>query len=222
MEMAASDDKVLRVTIGGQVPRRGNVLSRVLGRAILRVMRWRVEGQFPDLPKMVIIGAPHTSNLDAVIAVAAQTALGLRTNLMGKHTLFWGPLGFALRWFGVIPVDRKGAHGIVERSVAAFNSSERLLLLIAPEGTRKAPAAWKRGFWVIASSAGVPILPAAFDYKSRRIVIGPPLMPSGDYDADLRRLLDFYRENAGPRYPDRASAPICAVLGLDWRSDAKS
>lgn len=214
MEEADSTGVVAGVSIGARVPRRGNVFSRWLGRATLRALGWRIAGEIPDAPKMVIIGAPHTSNVDALIAFAALTALGLRASVFGKHTLFRWPLGAVSRWLGLIPIERSHAHGVVEQSVRAFADNEAFLLLLAPEGTRKAAPAWKKGFWAIACGAGVPILPAALDYRRRRVVIGQPLVAGADYESDLMRLLDFYRDNASPRRPERASGPIRDVLGL--------
>ncbi len=209
-----------QLPVGGQVARRGNGFSRLLGRGFLRLTGWRLEGAIPDLPKMVLIGAPHTSNMDGIVAIAVLTALGLRAGTMIKDTAFKGAMGPVLRWFGAIPVNRRAAHGVVGESVEAFNANERLLLLIAPEGTRTSAREWKRGFYLIAQGAGVPILPAAIDYARRIVTFGPALTPNGDYEADLARLLSFYRDHASPRHSARASAPICAALGLDFRSAA--
>ena len=174
-------------------------------------MGWEVQGVIPDLPKMVMIGAPHTSNMDGVMAMATLTALGLRSGTMIKDSAFVGPLGAVLRWFGAIPINRRIAGGVVEQSVQAFNDAERLMLLIAPEGTRTSATEWKRGFWLIASAAHVPILPAAIDYQKKRITFGPAVVPTDDYAADLKKLLDFYRDFGGPRHPERASGPIRAA-----------
>jgi 1-acyl-sn-glycerol-3-phosphate acyltransferase len=208
----------ISVSIGKSVPRRGNAVSRWLGGAVLRALGWRIEGVIPDAPKMVVIGAPHTSNMDGVLALAALTALGVRASILGKDTLFWWPLGPVLQWFGIIPIDRRNPNGVVGKCVEAIGRSEAMLLLIAPEGTRKAAAEWKRGFWMIASGAGIPILPASLDGRAKRIVIGD-LVIAQDYDSDLAHAMKFYRDNAGPLRPERASAPICAALGLDWRGD---
>ena len=75
------------------MPRRGNAFSRALGRGLLALGGWRIEGEFPDRPKLVAIVAPHTSNWDFVIGIAAVYALGLRVRFLGKHTLFHPPLG---------------------------------------------------------------------------------------------------------------------------------
>ncbi|MBI2382466.1 MAG: lysophospholipid acyltransferase family protein [Gammaproteobacteria bacterium] len=204
----------MSLAVGAQVPRRGNAFSRWFGRFVLWAMGWRLEGAIPDLPKMVLIGAPHTSNMDGVLGLAALTALGLRAGTMIKDGAFKGVLGPVLRWFGAIPINRRSPKGVVEQSVDAFNRSERLLLLIAPEGTRHGAAEWKRGFYHIASGAGVPVLPAAADYRRKRITFGPPVVPSGDYAADMHRLLEFYGSYGAPRHPERLSAPMREALRL--------
>ncbi len=209
----------MSLTIGPNVPRRGNAFWRWLGRFVLWAMGWRLAGSVPDLPKMVLIGAPHTSNMDGVIGLATLTALGLRSGTMIKDTAFHGPLGVVLRWFGAIPINRRSPKGVVEQSVDAFNSNEKLLLLIAPEGTRHSAPDWKRGFYLIAKGAGVPVLPAACNYETKVITFGAPLTPSGDYEADLRKLLEFYRVNGAGQHPERLSKPLCEVMGREWRPE---
>jgi 1-acyl-sn-glycerol-3-phosphate acyltransferase len=205
-------------TIGAQVPRRGSAFSRWLGRVFLRVLGWRVQGAIPDLPKMVLIGAPHTTNWDGVIALATLTALGLRSGTMIKDTAFKGAImGPLLRWFGAIPINRKSPKGVVEQSVDAFDAVPALLLLIAPEGTRKGAPEWKRGFWHIASGAGAPILPAAIDYRRKIVTFGPPVHPTGDFAVDMKTLLAIYAPHSAPRHPGRVSKPMAEALGMEWR-----
>ncbi len=207
-------------TVGDRVARRGNALSQWLGRAILRVMGWTVQGPVADLPKMVMIGAPHTSNMDGVLAIATLTAYRLRAGTMIKDSAFKGIMGPVLRWFGAIPINRRAAGGVVGASVGAFRDNEKLILLIAPEGTRSSADEWKRGFHLIAASAGVPILPAAIDYMRKRITFGPPVYTTDDYESDMQRVLDFYRDYSAPRHPERASKPICDTLGLTFQPRA--
>lgn len=172
------------------------------------------------MPKMVLIGAPHTSNMDGVIGLLTLTALGLDAGTMIKDTAFKGFMGVVLRWFGALPVNRASARGVVDQSIEAFNSRESFLLLIAPEGTRNAPAQWKRGFHHVAAAAGASVLPAACDYINKRITFGPPLYPSEDFAADMQQLLLFYRDHSSPRHPPRLSKPICEVQGKPWVSRA--
>jgi 1-acyl-sn-glycerol-3-phosphate acyltransferase len=212
----------MNMPVGANVPRRGNFVSRGVARILLRLMGWRLAGAVPDLPKMVLIGAPHTSNMDGVIGLLTLTALGMRAGTMIKDSAFKGAMGVLLRWFGAIPINRRSPKGVVEQSVDAFNENPKLLLLIAPEGTRSNATEWKRGYYHIALGAKAPILPAACDYKRKIITFGPPVMPSGDYPADLQRLLEFYRDYGSPRHFDRMSKPLCDIMGVKWqRSDDK-
>ncbi|WP_084602423.1 lysophospholipid acyltransferase family protein [Thermomonas hydrothermalis] len=164
-----------------------------LGRAVLRLGGWRVEGAFPDLPRLVVIAAPHSSNWDGIWGFAAKLALGIRLSVLGKHTLMRIPLLSAfLRWQGVIGVDRAAPQGVVEQAIALLRRPGSLWYAIAPEGTRKPVARWKPGFWRIARGAGVPVLAVAFDYPHRRIVIGPVFTPGEDMDADIARIQRWY------------------------------
>src|SRR5687767_236593 len=123
--------------IGSEIPRSGGVISRTLGQWTLRVMGWRVEGQIPNVPKLVIIAAPHTSNWDFVVGIATKLALGLRVLWFGKDSLFRAPLGPVMRALGGMPVDRHSSHDVVKAVVDEFDRRDRMMLGIAPEGTRK-------------------------------------------------------------------------------------
>jgi 1-acyl-sn-glycerol-3-phosphate acyltransferase len=212
----------MSLPIGDRVPRRGNALSRGIGRLFLALLGWRLEGGIANLPKMVLIGAPHTTNWDGVLSLAALTALGLRSGTMIKDSAFKGPLGRLLRWFGAIPIQRGAAGGVVEQSIDAFAAHSELLLLIAPEGTRYAAADWKRGFHRIAAGAKVPILPAAIDYGRKCIHFGPVLVAGSDYEADLATLLRFYGRHSEARHPRRTSKPVCKALGRSWQASVKA
>lgn len=194
--------------IGPAVPRRGNRLSRGMAYLLLRLLGWRVEGSIPDLPRFVIIGAPHSSNWDFVIAMPAVLALGLRVTILGKHTLFDTPLAPLMRWCGVIPVDRSHPSGVVGACVQALKGADRLVLGLAPEGTRRPGAPWRSGFWHIAHQAGVPIVPVALDYGRRRFRIGAPLMPRGDLRADLDILAAFYEGTRGAKRTMHGPLPL--------------
>ena len=73
--------------------RRHSVFSKALGRAMMRLSGWHIEGNLPDLPKVVISVAPHTTNWDFVIGVMVLWALDIKISFLGKHTLFRGVFG---------------------------------------------------------------------------------------------------------------------------------
>ena len=153
---------------------------------------WRLAGEFPDVPKLVFVAAPHSSWWDGVWGLLFKVGLGLDASFMAKRELFFWPLGPLLRRLGAIPVERGAAHGVVPQMVQRFARSERLWLGIAAEGTRKKVRKWKSGFWHIAREAGVPVMLVYFHYPEKTIGIGPLLQTTPDLDADMARIRAFY------------------------------
>lgn len=175
------------------MPRRGGPITRAVGRLALRLLGWRIVGEFPNVAKLVVIAAPHRSNWDFVVALMLKFAFAIDASFIGKHTLFRAPFGFLFRYWGGIPVDRRSSNDTVAAVVARFAAADHLWLAIAPEGTRKVGAPWKTGFWHIARGAGVPIFPVALD-RSRRIIRVMPTIEPTDLEADIRRLKAAYAE----------------------------
>ncbi len=171
--------------LGPRVQRAHGRLAAALGRFMMGIRGWRVEGGFPDIPRMVLIVAPHTSNWDFLTGTWVKLAMRMGARFVGKHTLFRGPLGVLMRWLGGVPVDRSNAAGFVEETARVLRESERMTLVLAPEGTRKHTDRWKSGFYRIAVAAGVPIVLAGFDYPRKVIFFGPTIEPTGDYERDL-------------------------------------
>jgi len=175
-----------------------NRLIEWLGKTILRLGGWRMAGEFPDLPKFVLIAAPHSSNWDGLWGMAVKLGTGMKLSILGKDALVKAPLlGRLAVWQGVIGVDRGAAHGVVEQAANAIRKADRMWYTIAPEGTRKLVDRWKPGFWHIARNAGVPVVPAYFDYATRTLGIGPPFELTGDMRADIARIQRWYAPYKG-------------------------
>lgn len=183
---------------------RPNGVLHWLAARSLRLAGWRVEGALPDLPKFIAIGAYHTSNWDFVAFLAAMFYLRVRTFWIGKESLFRGPLKPLLRWLGGVPIRRDASYNAVHQIVDVINEHERIIVVLAPEGTRKKVDHWKTGFYYMAVGANVPIVPCGIDYSHKRVIIGEPLWPSGDVEADFTQLRTFYH-GITPRYPQQAS-----------------
>ena len=177
--------------------RRGGVVSSTLGRMLMRLSGWRFEGVLPDVPKLVIAVAPHTTNWDFVIGVMVLWALDIKISFLGKHTLFRGAFGKWMRSIGGIPIDRESTHGVVGDAVQAFERAPRMVLALAPEGTRRLDKGFKMGFLHIAHGANVPVLLAYFDFSRKVIGFGPMLVTTGDVEGDMQIVLDFYRPIRG-------------------------
>jgi 1-acyl-sn-glycerol-3-phosphate acyltransferase len=172
-------------------------MSASLAKFILRLFGWRSEGQPPDLPKYVMIAAPHTSNWDFPITVLFAMAYRIKPKMMMKHTMFRWPFGYLFRALGAVPIDRRSANNVVSQTIEQFKRHDKLIMLIPPEGTRSNVRFWKSGFYHIAHGAGVPISLAFMDFKRKVAGFGPLFTPSGDIQADMALIQQFYASIAG-------------------------
>ena len=177
-----------------------------IANALLKLIRWRVVGIEPQVPKFVAIVAPHTSNWDLPIGLICGFASGFLRRPYGfmmKDVVFRWPVAGLVRRIGGLPIDRGRPHDIVPRMAAVFPAHDRLLLVITPEGTRRRTGYWKSGFYRIAQAAGVPIVPISFDYAKRECHVGAPFVPTGDLDRDLTVIRQFY-QGATAKRPEKA------------------
>ena len=184
-----------------------SLLSRAVRGFLLWLYRsrgWKLEGLAPASPRCVIIGAPHTSNWDFVFFVGTTHAFGILPRFMGKASLFRGPLRRFMFDMGGVPVDRSKRGNYAKAMVAAFAQHDEFALVIAPEGTRSHVGKWRSGFWHIARGARVPIVLAWVDNETMHGGLGPEIMPSGDFAADMERIATFYR-SVMPGHPKWAA-----------------
>jgi 1-acyl-sn-glycerol-3-phosphate acyltransferase len=177
------------------------VIEHGLG-SLVRLAGWRIEGTIPPIDKGVLIFVPHTSNWDFVVSMPLLLSQGIELSWIGKHTLFQVPvLGRALRALGGVPVERHKRQDLVEQLAGMLAAAPRMVLGLAPEGTRSRAEHWKSGFYHIALAAGVPIYPGYLDYRRKVGGVGPALHPSGDIRRDMDRLRGFYA-GVTARYPE--------------------
>jgi len=164
---------------------------------LLKLSGWRFSGTLPDLPKLIIIGAPHTTNWDFIIYLGALHHYRMKASFIGKHTLFRWPFGYFFRWLGGIPVDRSKPGGLVQQVVDAVARAERMILVMAPEGTRKAAPYWKSGFLQIAAKADIPIVLGYVDFPNRLAGLGPLLIVDEDATQFMDQARSFYADKQG-------------------------
>ena len=174
-------------------PRRGQPLLPSLGRAALGLFGWRIVGELPHQPKFIIVVAPHTSNWDFLVGVAAMFALDLRVHWFGKDTLFTPPIGLLMRALGGRPVRRDTPEGVVAEMAAIVNAEPHFVLALAPEGTRTRVKNWRTGFYRIAEATGAPIVPVWFDWGRREVGLGEPVFATGDLARDVAAIKSLYR-----------------------------
>lgn len=175
------------------------LVFRWIAIALLTVFGWKREGDWPGHDKAVIIAAPHTSNWDGLVMLVAAAAWRIKLRWMGKASLVKGPTGPIVRWLGCVPVERTGGKDIVRQTADAFSAADQLVLAVSPEGTRSRTEGWKSGFYHIAHGAGVPIIFSVLDFGTKTIRLAGEIMPSGDYEADLKEILPYYDGARGLR-----------------------
>lgn len=178
-----------------------------LARWLLKRGGWTIVGGAPDVPKAVFIAAPHTSNWDGYWALVYKVAFDINVHFFAKHSLFWFPLGNLLRALGGIDLDRSKAGSAVEAAIRMFETEESFYFGLAPEGTRQRKAGWKTGFYRIATGAGVPVYLGLLDFGRRRIGIGEKMDLTGDVDADMAVIREYY-EGVDGRWPEKASPVV--------------
>jgi 1-acyl-sn-glycerol-3-phosphate acyltransferase len=170
---------------------------KALSEWVMRRMGWSIVGSLPDDPKLVMIGAPHTSNWDFFLFLAALNHFDLKVRFMIKDGLMRWPASWFFRRFGAIPVDPTSAHGLVDAAVASFDESETMTLVLSPEGTRARAETWKSGFWRIADAADVPVMMTFIDGATKTIGLGPVERINGDPEAWMVTARAFYADKYG-------------------------
>ncbi len=172
---------------------------------LLKLAGWKVYATTPDYDKSIICVAPHTSNWDFILGKLAYASVGRKAGFLMKEGWFFFPLGLVFKAMGGIPVPRKPENkrgSLVEAIVAKFNESKQLNIAITPEGTRSRTEKWRTGFLQISYQAHVPCLLGALDYKNKEIHVERTFWPTGDIDADIRAIKEYYRPFEG-KFPDK-------------------
>ena len=168
-----------------------------------KILGWKLIGTLdPSLKKCVVIVSPHTSNLDFFIALLVRGIVNVEINFVGKKELFVFPFGYYFRAVGGAPLDRSGGKNNVDATAEVFAKRETFRLSLSPEGTRKKVTELRTGFYYIALKANVPIVPVAFDYGKKEVVIGNPVTVTGNYEEDMKLILPIYKGVKG-KIPER-------------------
>jgi 1-acyl-sn-glycerol-3-phosphate acyltransferase len=190
--------------------KQSTTFSQRMAGAILKLIGWKATGSFPDLPKYVLVGAPHTSNWDFLFTMLLMFSKGVRFNWIGKDSLFRWPVTGLLHHLGGIPVKRDRKSNFVGQIVEIYNRSSHLIIAISPEGTRSLVTRWKTGFYYMALGAQVPLVLGFVDYRRRQVGVGPIVYPSDDIEATFAELREFYADKTG-KYPHKQGQIIASL-----------
>ena len=174
-------------------------MKQRFARWLLEFLGWTLEGAKPQQERYVLIAAHHTSNWDFPLMLAFAAAFDIRVTWMGKHSLFFPPVGWIMRMMGGMPIIRDKNKNVVASMVDLFKQSSRLVLVVPTEGTRDRTEHWKSGFYHIARGADVPVILSYLDVGKKVGGIGPAIELTGDFRADMDRIREFYAGMQGFR-----------------------
>lgn len=173
---------------------------------ILKAWGWQVDITVPDFDKCIICVAPHTSNWDFILGKLAYASINRKAGFLMKETWFFPPMGWIFKAMGGIPVPRKRGAALTAAIVKRFDRAKRLHLAVTPEGTRTRVDRWRTGFLHIALDANVPLVLGVLDFGRKHITVSTVFKPTGDIDADLQAIKDFYAASgASGKFKDRFS-----------------
>ncbi len=167
-------------------------LLRYISIAVLKLWGWTPALKFPETEKKyVIIAAPHTSNWDYLLFLLFVFQQRMDFRVLIKHTWFFPPVGWVLRYAGAVPVNRKNPAAQVRKVAEMFAAADEMVLVITPEATRSPTRKWKTGFYHIAKAANVPIGLGLVNAPVKQIEIAGYIHPK-NIDEDLAAIRDFY------------------------------
>jgi len=182
-------------------------LLKLIAWGVLLIIGWRPGPTIPkEIPKCIVVAAPHTSNWDFGLFLPLVLALNLHVRVLIKHTLFIGPVSWILRYCGGIPIDRRSARDYVSQMAEQFEKNDTFHLVVTPEGTRSPRTRWKTGFYHMAVAAKVPIILAGIDCDKKSVGVDRIMYPSGDLDADMAEIYAFFDGVRGVR-PENYASP---------------
>ena len=167
---------------------------------------WRFINKIPITEKRyVLLAAPHTSNWDFYYALLSFHKMKIPVRFTIKKEWLKWPFKSMMENFGAIGIDRssgKKQFSSVDAMKNLFEENQDLIVCITPEGTRKRNPQWKTGFYHVAVGANVPIALGHLDYKNKTSGIHELFYPTGNQEADMKYIMQFYK-NGNAKFPEK-------------------
>ena len=176
-----------------------STIGKLCGWLLYKKMGWTKEITQPHPLKCILCVAPHTSNWDFIIGQLYARAEGMNTNFLMKKEWFFWPLGPIFKRLGGIPVYRSKHTSMTDSLAQIAKNRNSFHLAITPEGTRKPVSDWKKGFYFIALKAEIPILLYGLDYDKKTIVCSKTFVPTGDLEADMLEIKQYFKGFKGKK-----------------------
>ena len=202
------------IKVPEKIPQKKRIILGPLSRFLLKIFKWDITGEIPNLSKMVLIGAPHSAMRDAWYGLLAVLALDLKVTFYGASWIFtrlpslitfsknldklgipW-PLGWLqkiiLIRLGGVPVYRVNSRGTIKAAIEKFSTMYNYLLLIAPEAGTELVPKFRSGFYYLAKELNIPYVPVEIDFKNRAFNIRSPENVTSSFEEESKKIISIF------------------------------
>ncbi len=202
------------IKVPEKIPQKKRIILGPLSRFLLKIFKWDITGQIPNLSKMVLIGAPHSAMRDGWYGLLAVLALDLKVTFYGASWIFtrlpslitfsknldklgipW-PLGWLqkiiLIRLGGVPVYRVNSRGTIKAAIEKFSTMDNYLLLIAPEAGTELVPKFRSGFYYLAKELNIPYVPVEIDFKNRAFNIRSPENVTSSFEEESKKIISIF------------------------------
>lgn len=186
-------------------------MGKFLAKFLLSLTGWTVDYKLPDeASRCIMIASPHTTNWDLWYMRLAFYVLGIPMKFTIKKEWTRFPFSLIIKPLGGLGIDRRPkTEGAPRRSYTEvmqdfFKAHEKIAVVVTPEGSRSLRTQWKTGFYYTALAAKVPICFGYLDYKKKIAGVGGVIHPTGNYEKDMEKIMNFYVNISG-KFPEKFS-----------------
>ena len=174
---------------------------------LTNVLGWEIKNAFPDIKKSIIIFAPHTSYMDAIIGKLCVNETAIKYKFLSKKELFFFPMNIIMRKVGSIPIGGvKNENGIF-KVTDILNNTKELHIVLSPEGARDKVTHWNKGFYYMAVKAKVPIIVAYLDYNKKEAGIKGVINNTDNINTVMQKINEMYKD-VSAKYPENFATDI--------------
>ena len=183
-------------------------MKKIIGTLIMKFGGWTE--YYPEnfaIDKSVMISAPYTSFWDYVYTISSFWKNGYTIKVLFEQKSHFGIRSAICKicdGINLTEIDGKMTHHMSD----VFNSTDKMMLIVPTEGSRKKVDRWKTEFYEIAIHANVPVLLGYLDYEDKIVGIGASINITDDFKSDMIKIQDFYK-NFSAKYPENYNEKIC-------------
>jgi len=182
-------------------------MTTISGYILTKVLGWKINSEFPDIKKSIIIFAPHTSYYDAVYGKLLFNELGIRSTFLSKKELFYFPMNIFMKWFGSVPVRGVPGENAIYKVAQMLQVAESLHIILSPEGAFAKVIKWDKGFYYMACRAKVPIIVGYIDYQKKEIGIKGVIDNPENLNTVMLQINTMYK-GVTAKYPENFSLEL--------------